>query len=205
MSLLRLNILTPKVCEANATKGVAGIGQVPTIVQDTSSAINNLSSVCDAINMFSALPQPLKAFNSITDKIANFHPYAKVVPSIFTRASKMILDKANWDLIVSSFHSEVHTFITEEAELAKIQSMLAIYAKIAQQRLECTDFMSHHSETKNTCEDRFGKHIFDEMHGTIKSCSTARDTIAIVHDIDFLRSDDLEHKSTSMNLKWKTT
>ncbi|KAG2100142.1 uncharacterized protein F5147DRAFT_813275, partial [Suillus discolor] len=137
---------------AEATEGVAGIGQVPTIVQDTSSAINNLPSVSDAIDTFSALLRPLKAFNFIVNEIANVHPYAKAALSIFTCASKMILDQANRDVAVSSLLSkisEVYVFITEEEELAKIQSMLAIYGKIAQQTLECADFISHYSETKS--------------------------------------------------------
>jgi hypothetical protein len=67
----------------------------------------------------------------------------------------MILDQADRDIAVSlllSKISEVYTFITEEEELAKIQSMLAIYGKIAQQTLECADFISHYSETKSACE-----------------------------------------------------
>jgi hypothetical protein len=67
----------------------------------------------------------------------------------------MILTQADRDVTVSSLLSkisEVYTFITEEEELAKIQSMLAIYGKIAQQTLECTDFISHYSETKSACE-----------------------------------------------------
>ncbi|KAG2106953.1 uncharacterized protein F5147DRAFT_653550 [Suillus discolor] len=74
---------------ANATKGVAGIGQVPTIVKHASSTVNNLPSVSDTIDMFSPLLRPLKAFNSIANEIANVHPYAKVALSIFTCASKV--------------------------------------------------------------------------------------------------------------------
>jgi hypothetical protein len=67
----------------------------------------------------------------------------------------MILDQADHDVAVSDLLkkiSEVYTLITEEEELAKIQSMLAIYGKIAQQILECADFICHYSETKSTCE-----------------------------------------------------
>ncbi|KAG1786452.1 uncharacterized protein HD556DRAFT_1300145, partial [Suillus plorans] len=181
---------------ANATKGVAGIGQVPTIVKDASSTVNNLPSVSDTIDTFSPLLRPLKAFSSIANEIANVHPYAKVALSIFTCASKMILDQADRDVAVSgllSKISEVYTFIAEEEELAKIQPMLAIYGKIAQQTLECTDFISHYSETKNAWI-RLGKHVFDETDETIQSYNNvldslmqqfrdqaARDTVVIVH------------------------
>ncbi|KAG2350104.1 hypothetical protein BDR05DRAFT_986385 [Suillus weaverae] len=137
---------------ANATKGLAGISQVQTIAQKTSSAANNLQSVPDTIDKFTACLKPLKAFNSVANEIANVHPYAKVALSIFTCASKMILDQADRDDAVSSLLSkisEVYTFIAEEEELTKIKSMLAIYGKIAQQTLECADFISHYSETKS--------------------------------------------------------
>ncbi|KAG1792137.1 uncharacterized protein HD556DRAFT_1537001 [Suillus plorans] len=181
---------------ANANKGLAGTSRVPTIVQDASSATNNLPSVSDAINTFSGFLEPLKAFNSVANAIADVHPYAKVALSIFTCASKMILDQADRDVAVSlllSKISEVYTFITEEEELAKIKSMLAIYGKIAQQTLECADFISHYSETKSAWI-RLGKHIFDETDTTIKNYNdvldslmqqfrdrAARDTLVIVH------------------------
>ncbi|KAG2091229.1 uncharacterized protein F5147DRAFT_823336 [Suillus discolor] len=174
--------LDPKVVNeriTNATKGVAGIGQVPTIVKDTSSTIKNLPSVSDTINLFSALLRPLKAFDSIANEIANVHPYAKVALSIFTCASKMILDQADRDVAVSSLLSkisEVYTFITEGEELAKIQSMLAIYGKIAQQMLECADFISHYSEMKSAWI-RLGKHVFGEMDATIQSYSNVLDSL----------------------------
>ncbi|KAG2036511.1 hypothetical protein BDR03DRAFT_451693 [Suillus americanus] len=139
----------------NATKDLAGIGKVPTIAQNTSSAVNNLQSGSGTVDTFSALLRPLKAFNIVASEIANLHPYAKVALSIFTCASKMILDQADRDVAVSgllSKISEVYTFITEKEELAKIESMLAIYRKIAQQTLECADFISHYSETKSACK-----------------------------------------------------
>ncbi|KAG1800887.1 uncharacterized protein HD556DRAFT_967441 [Suillus plorans] len=191
---------------ANANKGLAGASHVSTILQDTSSATNNLPSVSDTVDTFSVLLKPLKAFNSIANAIADVHPYAKVALSIFTCASKMILDQADRDVAVSlllSKISEVYTFITEEEELAKIQSMLAIYGKIAQQTLECADFISHYSETKSAWI-RLGKHVFDETDATIQNYSSvlgslmqqfrdraARDTVVIVHRMGMTESLDL--------------
>ncbi|KAG2337953.1 WD40 repeat-like protein [Suillus weaverae] len=182
----------------NATKDLAGTNQVQTIAQNTSSAANNLQSVSDTINSFSAFLRPLKAFNSVANEIANVHPYAKVALSIFTCASKMILDQADRDVAVSSLLSkisEVYTFITEEEQLPKIPSMLAICGKIAQQTLECADFISHYSETKSAWI-RLGKHVFDETDATIQNYNNvldslmqqfrdraARDTVVIVHNM----------------------
>jgi hypothetical protein len=89
----------------NATKDLAGIGQVSTILQNTSSDAGNLQFVSDTVNTFSTFLKPLTAFNSVANQIANVqpsisllyatnihmqvHPYAKVALSIFTCASKV--------------------------------------------------------------------------------------------------------------------
>ena len=67
----------------------------------------------------------------------------------------MILDQAKRDDAVDvllSKISQVYTFITQDEALAKIRSMLVIYGKIAQQTLDCADFIAHYSETKSVCE-----------------------------------------------------
>jgi len=67
----------------------------------------------------------------------------------------MILDQADRDNAVSDLLtkvSKVYSFVTEEEELAKIESMIVVYGKIAQQTLECADFIVHYSETKSVCE-----------------------------------------------------
>lgn len=91
---------------ANATKDFAGIGLVPTIlVQNTSSEASNPRSVSDTVDTFSALPAPLKTFNSVVSEVANarpsisllhatnihtqVHPYTKAALSIFTCASEV--------------------------------------------------------------------------------------------------------------------
>jgi hypothetical protein len=89
----------------NATKDLAGIGQIPTIMQHTSSAANDVQSASGTVNTFSALLKLLKAFNSVANEIANVQPsisllyvtnvhmqvhlYAKVALSIFTCASNV--------------------------------------------------------------------------------------------------------------------
>ncbi|KAG2125500.1 hypothetical protein DEU56DRAFT_759235 [Suillus clintonianus] len=153
-----MNLVTETLAQAQT--GVTSIGHAPTFVQNTSSAAGNLQSVFNVIDTFSTILGPLKVFNSIATGLADVHPYAKVALSMFTYASKnvwwkMILDQANRDNAVHDLLtkiSDVYTFITEEEELAKMQSMLAVYVKIAQQTLECADFITHYSETKSACE-----------------------------------------------------
>lgn len=77
------------------------------IFQNTASAIDGIQSGLDTIGTFSSIIEPLKVFNSIANGIANvlaliftlymidhyaqIHPYAQVVMSIFTCASKVRL------------------------------------------------------------------------------------------------------------------
>jgi len=68
---------------------------------------------------------------------------------------QMILDQADRDAAVSRLLlkvSEVFSFMMEEQALKTIPSMLAIYGKIAQQTMECADFIIHYSETTSACE-----------------------------------------------------
>ncbi|OAX31270.1 hypothetical protein K503DRAFT_814146, partial [Rhizopogon vinicolor AM-OR11-026] len=134
----------------NAHKSLSGASHVPDLLQNTASATANADSVLHPIDTFSNCLTPLKV-----------HPYAKVALSILTSASQMILDQADRDDAVSSLLSkvsEVFAFMTEEEELARITSMLAIYGKIARQTLECADFITHYSETKSGWA-RLGKHV----------------------------------------------
>jgi hypothetical protein len=109
----------------------------------------------------------------------------------------MLLDQANIDGAVRGLLtkvSDVYAFIMEEEELAKVESNLAIYGKIAKQTLECADFIVHYSETKSACESipllrlltlnlylctgiRLGKHSCDGTGTTIQSYSNVLDTL----------------------------
>ncbi|KAG2127370.1 hypothetical protein BD769DRAFT_1387826 [Suillus cothurnatus] len=86
--------LDPKIVNekiTHATKNLAGISQVPAIVQCTSSAANNLQSVSGTVDTFSMLLRPLKVFNTVANEITNVHLYVKVALSIFTCASKTVM------------------------------------------------------------------------------------------------------------------
>jgi len=67
----------------------------------------------------------------------------------------MILSQAERDDAIRALVerlSEVYTFMNEDKRLAEIESMQAVYGKIARQTLECADFIAHYSETKSACE-----------------------------------------------------
>ncbi|OAX32570.1 hypothetical protein K503DRAFT_870078, partial [Rhizopogon vinicolor AM-OR11-026] len=160
------------------TQSLAGISHLSG-THKIASAKDNLQSVPDAINTASAALEPLKVFNSIANGLADIHPYAKVALSIFTCASKMILDQADRDDAVSGLLtkvSEVYDFITEGGTLAEIQSMQATYVKISQQTLVCADFIAHYSETKNAWE-RLAKNVLGETDAMIQSYNNALDTL----------------------------
>ncbi|OJA14567.1 hypothetical protein AZE42_06365 [Rhizopogon vesiculosus] len=112
------------------------------------------------IDTFSVILEPLKVFNSIADDIADLHPYANATLSTLTCASKMILNQANLNGVISNLLSKVsNTFILiiERDSLAKMSSMLAVYTTIAQHLLECAEFIVRCSLKKNLWQ-RLGKH-----------------------------------------------
>jgi len=53
-----------------ATKGVGGMSHVPGTFQNIASTSNNLQSISDASDKFSAVLGPIKVFNSIANQIA---------------------------------------------------------------------------------------------------------------------------------------
>ncbi|KAG2150674.1 uncharacterized protein EDB93DRAFT_328678 [Suillus bovinus] len=94
----------PKVVKAklaNAKADLDGIRHVSGMAENAASTSDNLQSVSDTIDIFAPMLAPLKKFNSIATGLAEVHPYAKVALSIFTFASKIIIDQANRDDAVS--------------------------------------------------------------------------------------------------------
>ncbi|KAG2343330.1 WD40 repeat-like protein [Suillus weaverae] len=172
----------PKVVKATlaiAKADLEGIRQVSGIVENTASSSNHLQSVPDTIDSFSKILGPFKVFNSVATGLAHVHPYAKVALSIFTCASKMILDQANRDAAVSSLLSkisDVYALLMERDGLARIASMLEIYGKIARQTLECADFVVHYSDMKSFWR-RLGKHVFNETEAAIQRHNEVLDNL----------------------------
>ncbi|KIK41433.1 hypothetical protein CY34DRAFT_13061 [Suillus luteus UH-Slu-Lm8-n1] len=164
---------------AKAKAGVDGIGHVSGMVENATSTSDNLQSVADTIDTFSPILKPLKVFNSVATGLADVHPYAKVALSVFTCASKMILDQANRDTAVSCLLSKisgVYALLTEGEGLARITSMLEICGKIARQTLECADFVVHYSDMKSFWR-RLGKHVFNETEAAIQRHNEALDSL----------------------------
>ncbi|KAG0695059.1 hypothetical protein DFH29DRAFT_287720 [Suillus ampliporus] len=64
----------------------------------------------------------------------------------------------------------------EDETLPMIPFMSAIYGKIAQQMLECADFISHYSEITSAWK-RLGKNIGKETDDTIQSYNKAFDDL----------------------------
>ncbi|KAJ8587653.1 hypothetical protein M405DRAFT_934610, partial [Rhizopogon salebrosus TDB-379] len=182
-----------------ASQGLAGTSPVPGAAQDIASAINDSQSAPDAMDTFSNMLTPLKVFNSIASGIADIHPYAKAVMSIFTYASNIIIAQADRDIAVRALLeklSEVYTFMNEDGRLAEIESMQAIFGKIARQTLECADFITHYSETKSAWR-RLAKNVIAETDAKIHDYNNVfealmqqfrdravRDTALNVHQID---------------------
>jgi hypothetical protein len=54
-----------------ASQGLAGTSTVPGAAENITSVINDLQSVPDAMDTFSAMIAPLKVFNSIASGIAD--------------------------------------------------------------------------------------------------------------------------------------
>ncbi|KAJ8592441.1 hypothetical protein M405DRAFT_50554 [Rhizopogon salebrosus TDB-379] len=152
-----------------ASQGLAGTSTVPGVAQNIASTTNTLQSAPDAMDTFSKMLAPLKVFNSIASGIADIHPYAKAVMSIFIYASNIIIAQADRDNAVRALLekiSEVYTFMNEDGRLAEIEFMQAIYGKIARQTLECADFITHYSETKSAWA-RLAKNIIAETDAEI--------------------------------------
>ncbi|KAJ8592438.1 hypothetical protein M405DRAFT_787500, partial [Rhizopogon salebrosus TDB-379] len=182
-----------------ASQGLAGTSTVPGAAQNIASTTNTLQSAPDAMDTFSKMLVPLKVFNSIASGIAEIHPYAKTVMSVLTCASKMIIDQVDRDNAVRALLeklSEVYTFMNEDGRLAEIESMQAIYGKIARQTLECADFITHYSDTKSAW-GRLAKNIIAETDAEVHGYTSVfealmqqfrdqavRDTALGVHELD---------------------
>ncbi|OJA16893.1 hypothetical protein AZE42_12246 [Rhizopogon vesiculosus] len=139
-----------------ATEGQTTNSGAAKVEPDPEEEIANVQSGLDAVDWVSSIRAPLKEFNSSANTIIDVPPYAKVALSIFTCASKMILDQADWDIAISNLLakvSDIYCFMTKDDALARIPSMQTLYGKIARQMLECADFIVHYSEVKSVYRD----------------------------------------------------
>ncbi|KIK35043.1 hypothetical protein CY34DRAFT_17296 [Suillus luteus UH-Slu-Lm8-n1] len=77
-----------KAALAGAKSEFESVQHVSGMAENTASASDNLQTVIDTIDTFSAILGPLKVFNSAANGLADVHPYAKVTLGIFTCTSK---------------------------------------------------------------------------------------------------------------------
>ncbi|KAG2112303.1 uncharacterized protein F5147DRAFT_792167 [Suillus discolor] len=124
--------------------------------QSVTSAANNAPAGLTAADDFQTnYLQPLKIFDTVIEKIANVHPYAKMALGILSAAAKIVLAQAERDESVHRLLQkldEVYGFITQDDNLSKVESMHDVIGKIAQQTLECARFIRDYLETKSFCE-----------------------------------------------------
>ncbi|KAG2128368.1 uncharacterized protein EDB93DRAFT_1108997 [Suillus bovinus] len=121
----------------------------------TSAADNAPAGLTTADDFNTTYLQPLKIFDTVIEKIANVHPYAKMSLGILSAAAKIILAQAQRDESVHRLFQkldQVYGFIIQDDNLFKVESMRDVVRKIAQQTLECARFIREYSETKSFCE-----------------------------------------------------
>ncbi|KAG1880417.1 hypothetical protein C8R48DRAFT_795856 [Suillus tomentosus] len=148
--------------------------------QSVTSAANNAQAGLTAADDFQTnYLQPLKNFDTVIEKIANVHPYAKMVLGILSAAAKIVLAQAERDESVHRLLQkldEVYGFVTQDDNLSKVESMHDVIGKIAQQTFECARFIRDYSKTKSFWK-RVGKNIVAETDDIIARYNNALDEL----------------------------
>ncbi|KAG1724761.1 uncharacterized protein EDB91DRAFT_1340010, partial [Suillus paluster] len=108
-STAKVELLDPKLKEriADATRGEGDMKNISGVTRNIASSNNHLQSVPSAIDTTSKILDSLRLFTSVADGLANVHPYVQAVLSIFTSASKMILDQADRDAAVNDLLAKI--------------------------------------------------------------------------------------------------
>ncbi|KAG1894942.1 uncharacterized protein F5891DRAFT_1281362 [Suillus fuscotomentosus] len=144
-----------------------------------SAADNAPAGLAAADNFEMRYLQPLMIIDGVLEKIADIHPYAKMVLGVLSAASKIIVAQAERDKCIYSLLkklAEVYRFMTQDDSLSKIESMRGIVGKIVQQTLECARFIRDYSETKNFWK-RLGKNVLSETDDVVKRYSDTLDDL----------------------------
>ncbi|KAG2029149.1 hypothetical protein BDR03DRAFT_1096314 [Suillus americanus] len=123
--------------------------------------------------------QPLRVFDTVIGDLANVHPYAKVVLSVLSTASKIILAQTERDESVQSLLKkleQIYDFMSRKDTLGQISSKRSIAGRIAQQTLECAGFIRDYSEKKSFWK-RLGKNAVSETDNLITRYNNALDEL----------------------------
>ncbi|KIK43118.1 hypothetical protein CY34DRAFT_43740, partial [Suillus luteus UH-Slu-Lm8-n1] len=146
--------------------------------------------------------QPLKIFDTVIENLANVHPYAKLVLSALSAASKVILAQTKRDQSVQSLLEkleEVYRFMSQVDTISQFSSQRIIAGRIAQQTSECAYFISNYWE--ESFWKRLRKNALSDADSLITRYNDALDTLMqqfqnqAVRDVaDLVRCDELGAK-----------
>ncbi|KAG2136356.1 uncharacterized protein EDB93DRAFT_1231725, partial [Suillus bovinus] len=170
----------PKSALQHAKEAVKGMKSLSKPVRSVVSTTQNApAGLEDAYNFQDTYLKPLKIFDSVIEKLADVHPYAKIALGALSCASKMVIAQADRDQadhrLVDKLE-QVYDFMMQDETLGHISSMRGIVGQISQQTLECARFIRDYSETKNFWK-RLGKDILTETNNEIQQYSDALDAL----------------------------
>ncbi|KAG2361228.1 hypothetical protein BDR07DRAFT_76617 [Suillus spraguei] len=149
------------------------------VTSGVSAAQNAPADLEDACNLEETYLKPLKIFDSVIGKLADVHPYAKVVLGLLSSASKIVLAQSDRDqgiLQLLQKLGQVYEFMMQEKTLRGIPSMQGIVGRIVQQTLECSQFIKDYSSTKNFWQ-RLGKNVISEAENTTQQYISVLDAL----------------------------
>ncbi|KAG6329168.1 hypothetical protein ID866_9921, partial [Astraeus odoratus] len=137
----------------------------PSVVQKFTDVVGDANIAMNRLDAFDSMYlQPLKAFNTVLDTIANVHPYTKMALGVLSWASQMIINQVNRDTAINQLLGkigELYQFISEDDRLKKLVSMEGVLKAMSDQVLDCARFIANYSETKGFWK-RLRKNIMAE-------------------------------------------
>ncbi|KAG2158604.1 uncharacterized protein EDB93DRAFT_1334537, partial [Suillus bovinus] len=178
----------------NARKKEKGIHPLPKPAETAVSVAGDAESDLDDVDSFDdTYLEPLKIFDSIIDKIADLHPYAKIALGVLSWTAKIILAQTDRDREIYKLLKKlcrVYRFITQDGKLNQKLSMRAtrILGKISKQIRECANFIGNYSETSDFWK-RLGKNVGSETTNTIQQYNDVLDRLMsdfqdqVLHDV----------------------
>ncbi|KAG2339374.1 hypothetical protein BDR05DRAFT_1003471 [Suillus weaverae] len=149
------------------------------VTSGVSATQNAPADLEDAYNFEDAYIRPLKIFDSVIEKPADIHPYAKIALRVLSCASKMVIaqsvrDQATHRLVDKL--DQVDGFMIQDETLGQISSMRGILGQISQQTLGCASFIRDNAETRSFWK-RLGKDILTETNNEIQQYSDVLDAL----------------------------
>ncbi|KAG6330059.1 hypothetical protein ID866_9031, partial [Astraeus odoratus] len=162
-------------------KAHADVQQVRDIsgADEVTSAINTATSTLDEVDAVTACLRPLRAFDSIINKISEIHPYAKLALSTLSWAAKAILNQTNLDQAVVDLLqkiSHVYAFLVDDNTLLKIDLIRKPLGELAKLVPKCVQFIQAYAKTKSFW-GRLGSNAFSDSGNTVATYNKALDVL----------------------------